>query len=425
VTLKRLAVSLPGCSVGVLTQSREGLTQFRPDAEWEREQQPRLGLEFLRSPGTSMHASELPAWFDNLLPERGSELRARLCTLYSLRDGQSYALMRALGGDLIGAVEVREPRLSPAPLGDGLSADEDVGDASVPHPSEFETKAAQMNGVEHMSALTGIQLKFSMSMVNERLFLPARSGQTEWIIKIAGQDYDELAEVETATMTWARHAGFDVPPHAIVPVSHLEGIPPGWVERPAPAFAVRRFDRRDDGTKVHQEDLCQALGLSSREKYGDGLSRVTFDGALRLVVDVCGEADGREMARRIGFMIASGNTDAHLKNWSLLWCDRTRPTLTPCYDLVATIAWERMGWQRTGGPELALSIGGVKHFRLLDNVAIEQCCAKVNATWVKEEILSGIDRARTAWPALRESTPKRMQDAIDRHWRSVPVLAPS
>jgi hypothetical protein len=53
-------------------------------------------------------------------------------------------------------------------------------------------------------------------MVNERLVLPVRSGDGQWIVKIAGRDYDELAEVETSTMTWARACGFDVAPHRCV-----------------------------------------------------------------------------------------------------------------------------------------------------------------------------------------------------------------
>lgn len=414
---KRLVVSLPARTVGALTQNRGGLVQWVPDSGWESHgQEPRLGLDFLRTRGPRSHASDLPAWFENLLPEKGSELRARLCELHGLRDGQSFALMRALGRDLIGAATVREDtafdaELAPGPIGSTATDDNEQANGSL----------------ERLSALTGMQLKFSMSMVSERLVLPARAGLTQWIVKIAGREYDELAEVEAATMTWARLAGFDVPEHFTVPVTQLAGIPEGWIERDAAAFAIRRFDRRDDGSRVHQEDVCQALGLRPQDKYSNSDSdprrRVTFEGVLRLVTDVCGEDGGRELARRIGFMIASGNTDAHLKNWSLLWGERTRPTLTPSYDLVATISWPNMGWKKRGGPALALKLGGERQFRALREAVLDLCAKRSGAPWVAQEVKAGIQRARDTWPHVRALAPERMRSALEEHWQEVPLLA--
>ncbi len=110
---KRATVSLSGHAVGDLIQTRDGLVQWVPDAHWDENQVPRLGLDFLRERGPRAHASELPAWFENLLPERDSSLRRRLAALHGLREGQSYDLLRALGRDLIGAVEVGGDAASP------------------------------------------------------------------------------------------------------------------------------------------------------------------------------------------------------------------------------------------------------------------------------------------------------------------------
>jgi serine/threonine-protein kinase HipA len=150
---------------------------------------------------------------------------------------------------------------------------------------------------------------------------------------------------------------------------------------------------------------------------------VSFEGALRLVTDACGEADGREMARRVGFMIASGNSDAHLKNWSLQWGDKARPSLSPCYDLVCTIVWDKQGWKRRHGPELALRLGGERLFRALREDALDACARAVGMTWVKDEIINGIKRARDAWPGIAEGAPTRMHDALAEHWTNVPILA--
>jgi serine/threonine-protein kinase HipA len=409
---KRLAVSLPACPVGELSQERTGRVHWKPDASWERNrQEPRLGLDFLRKPGPRSTATDLPCWFENLLPERGTQLRKRLSMIHSLREGQSFELLRALGGDLLGAVEAR---------GDGPWPADDAG----PPSSGTGAPAAEGDDLPpRMSALTGVQLKFSMSMVNERLVLAARRGHSLWIVKIADRDYDGIASVEQATMTWARHAGFTVPDHFEVPFDRLVGIPEGWTQGRAPAFAVRRFDRREDGSKVHQEDLCQALEVRPSNKYGDGVPGVSFEGALKVVTDACGEGEGREMARRIGFMIASGNGDAHLKNWGLVWGDSLRPALAPCYDLVATITWEdRLGWKGARpGPELALKLGRRKLFRQLDESALS-AFAESTHRWAEEEVRSGILRARDAWSMVAETAPPRMRAALSDHWRAVPLL---
>ncbi len=407
-----LEVSLPARTVGGLKQRRGGLTQWTPEESWVREGQlPRLGLEFLRTPGIRTASSELPAWFENLLPERGSALRWRLCQHYGLREGASFPLLRVLGRDLPGAVQVRA-------LPGALERAE--GTAGLQPITTAPGDAPPEDGPS-FSALAGMQLKFSMSMENQRLSLPARSAMGSWIVKLPGREYDELAEVETATMTWAAKAGLSVPAHRTVPFDHLIGLP-DWAERPAPVFAIARFDRRSDGIKVHHEDLCQALGLRPLHKNGDSDPGVGFDGALRLVVDVCGDDAGRDMARRLGFMVASGNGDAHLKNWGLVWGEGARPSLAPCYDLVATIAWERFGWNLPGGPRLALRLGTTRRFADLNDAVIDRFAKDSGRVWVKDELLTGILLARDAWPQAEVAKPERMRRALSVHWSRVPIL---
>jgi serine/threonine-protein kinase HipA len=143
---------------------------------------------------------------------------------------------------------------------------------------------------------------------------------------------------------------------------------------------------------------------------------------IRFVHDACGDHDSREFARRLGLMIASGNGDAHLKNWGLLWGDRNRPTLVPCYDLVSTIALENMGWQRRGGPRLALRLGTTHRFADLDDEMLECFASATGCSWAADEIRIGIDQARNAYRALSVSVPKCMASALSEHWRRVPVL---
>lgn len=411
MTVERLTVTLPGAEVGALTMNEHGLITWTPDRDWEEaRQRPRLGVDFLRKPGaTATSTGVLPAWFENLLPEPGSALRERLCSAHQVRSADSFGLLKMIGGDLSGAVEVRgrgEARAQP--VGSGGSASGGT--------SELEAKLR--------FSLAGMQLKFSMSMINDRLALGASDGGAQWIVKLPGSQYPELPSVETATMTWAKNAGFDVPEHFVVETSALEGIPQSWTAEIPLAFAVRRFDRRDDGSKVHHEDLCQVLNLLPSAKYGGvGAVQVTFDGLLRLINDVAGEASAREAAQRLGFVIASGNDDMHLKNWSLLWGNAERPGLTPCYDLVSTVSWrDKHGWGVSGGPQLALSVGRAKRFARLQAQTLDILSAKSSLSWAATEVLAGIERAKDAFSSSRPEMPELMIHALETHWQNVPLL---
>ena len=60
----------------------------------------------------------------------------------------------------------------------------------------------------------------------------------------------------------------------------------------------------------------------------------------------------KEFLRVVTFCIVSGNGDAHLKNFSVLYRDGRTAALSPAYDLVATIAYFAPGREK-----LALKLG--------------------------------------------------------------------
>lgn len=410
-----LEVDLPGRHVGHLARDRDGQTEWLPDPIWEAaDQHPRLGIAFLRKPGRRREGTGIPSWFENLLPERNSALRQRLCAVHGLRDSDSFRLLAAIGMDLSGAVEVSSPK----PAGSQLTLETGV---------EAETESAVNDpplAARLRFSLAGMQLKFSMSMANERLVLAAGGPQGQWIVKLPGNNYPLLPEIEATTMKWAAAAGFEVPEHFSVSTEQLDGIPPSWFEGVPRAFAIKRFDRRDDGSKIHQEDLCQALEILPIHKYGEATPQsISLDGALRFVGDVAGESSAREMSRRIGFVIASGNGDAHLKNWSLLWGNAERPILSPCYDFVSTISWpDQHGWAVPGGPSISLGLGRERRFAHLDTGALSRHSALSHFPWAADEIMVGIEKARDSWASVESEAPSVMRDALAHHWKNVPIL---
>lgn len=404
-----LHVLLAGRQVGTLTRLKSGTTVWTPEEAWlVGGQHPRLSLSMLREPGPMAASVGVPPWFENLLPEPESALRFRLARLHGLRENDGLGLLVALGSDLPGAVELVAEK-KPVAMTEYL-------------PHQLDTLALENRRFRF--SLAGMQLKLSMAAQGTRLVLTSSRNDRRWIVKLPSNAYSELPAVEAATMAWARASGQAVPRNMVVSADDLEGLPEGWSEGCPTAYAIERFDRRSDGTRIHHEDFCQALNVLPIHKYGDsGPRRFSHDGILRLVAETAGEAQAREFAHRVGFVIASGNDDAHLKNWSFEWGTADRPRLSPSYDQVATVSWRnRHGWALPGGPRLALSLGRVKRFALLDDRALQRHAEKSGQPWAYEAVLEGIERARGAWPVVRDLTPTTMRDALAEHWRRVPLL---
>lgn len=394
-----LEVSLDGVPVGTIFRDRAGRATFKPDEAWlARNQSPQLSVSFLERPEPRCARNGLPLWFENLLPEAGTPLRTRICDQSGIRAGDGAKLLRLLGDDLPGAARV------------------------VGHADDVElVNGGPAKTPRLRFSLAGVQLKFSVVGRDDRYCLPVANDDGRFILKVGGEPHPELAEVEAATMTWARRAGFNVP--------EFEVLPPGaTLDIPVPQgsgnlFLIRRFDRLDGGLRVHQEDFAQALEVPPEAKYGDHHEhRFSYDTLGRFVRDVAGDKEGQEFVRRVAFAIASGNTDAHMKNWSFWWPDKAarRPQLAPNYDLVSTIAWPAYGWESARAPSLALGFGRRRTLVDLDRTRVETFCRRTDVPNAKACFFEAIERFRAAWPGL--VVPERMRIALATHWQRVPLL---
>jgi serine/threonine-protein kinase HipA len=124
---------------------------------------------------------------------------------------------------------------------------------------------------------------------------------------------------------------------------------------------LSRFDRRarNGGVdRIHQEDLCQALGIDpdggrGRAKY-EQAGGPTFRQAARLLDSYAadGEREFDRLVAALTFIVLTGNADAHGKNLALLHPTPESVELAPLYDTVPTALWPKL---RT---DAAMSIGG-------------------------------------------------------------------
>ena len=97
----------------------------------------------------------------------------------------------------------------------------------------------------------------------------------------------------------------------------------------------RRFDRREDGKRIHFASAMTLLGLN------DGDNASTGNGYLDIVdfiLQNCTNVEDnlKELYRRVAFNICIGNTDDHFRNHGFLLTAKGW-TLSPAYDMNPTL----------------------------------------------------------------------------------------
>lgn len=127
-------------------------------------------------------------------------------------------------------------------------------------------------------------------------------------------------------------------------------------------IVIDRYDRIHDrdGTvaRIHQEDVCQALGLMPTARYqnGGGPSPETIIDLLRRVIQpsAVAEVNVARFVNALAFNWIIAGTDAHAKNYSLLLSsDQVR--LAPLYDLASALPYDDMYPPKL---KLAMRVGG-------------------------------------------------------------------
>ena len=262
--------------------------------------------------------TKLMPFFSNLLPEE--TMRKYLADRANVNPAREFFLLWVLGQDLPGAITVKP-------------AD---GEALPPSVSEpIDEDDSHKDGAMRFS-LAGVQLKFSaVQHATGGLTIPANGMGGSWIVKLPSSQYEGVPENEFSMMELARQIGMNVPEIQLLNIKDIANIPDGIGQFGNSAFAIKRFDRTEDGQAVHIEDFAQVFGVYPYDKYKKA--------SMRNIAEVIGlegqEEDIAEFTRRLVFNTLIGNADMHLKNWSLIYSDKRLASIAPAYDFVSTIPY--------------------------------------------------------------------------------------
>ena len=369
---------------------------------------PVLGRWFedqLIEPPRTFRGAPMPNYFRNLLPE------GALRKIVERRLGTSaipeYAMLLRLGENLPGAVRV-------------------ISDELDLHPLEVREREGRERSDPFRFALTGVQPKLALSEVDDRLTMPVEGADGHWIAKFGSPAFQRLVDNELAMLDWAQRCGLDVPEHRVIRASEITDIPADF-DADQDVLIVRRFDRAGD-RRIHQEDFAQVFDIPPEERYAWeapdlGWSNYSSIGAV--ICALCGEEDFRRYMRRLAFMVLSGNADAHLKNWSLLYPDGVSPRLAPVYDAVSTAVYpshrtcSALRWaeplEPTSEPPEPLVDVTLDHLLALASDVAITSGVTVDTSLVNDDLEAFVHGARDAWPAIEAATPPMVRDRVTAH----------
>ncbi|MFE0152001.1 type II toxin-antitoxin system HipA family toxin [Nonomuraea sp. NPDC059007] len=369
--------------VGLLRQ-RGDYTWFEFCADYLADPgRPVLGLHFEQNlQARRASALRLPPWFSNLLPE--GRLREWVAEDRGVSVEREMELLAQVGHDLPGAVRVLPDESQDSLHWELVTHDNDAPAHDDDHPG-------------WRFSLAGVMLKFSMLREGDRLTLPGSGEGGDWIVKLPDRVYPDVPLNEFAMMSLAKAAGIEVPEVRLVHRDQIEGLPPNvWPVHEEWAYAIQRFDRSDDGGRIHIEDLAQVRGIYSDRKYVGN-----YETVASLVYRRRDVKSLQEFARRLAFSILISNGDMHLKNWSLIYRDPRIPVLAPAYDFVATDVYRDEFDPET----LGLNFGKTK---LFDRISVRTFARLQEKLFVPEAQLPDVvaemvERVVDEWPRAADT----------------------
>jgi serine/threonine-protein kinase HipA len=394
--IQSLDISLNDLPIGTLVRTPGDYNAFNLLPAYRRLNNPPIFSLSLRAADGSLRRDPkpirgaLPPFFANLLPEEKLREAMEKHHAASVRPGNDFDLLAALGTDLPGAVRALPSDGIPVPTG----------------PEAQRNKKARFS-------LAGVQMKLSVMKNTGKqagITLAVEHEQGQYIAKFPSLTHIGLSENEFAILALAEALGMQVPERELVDKSEFERVPEEFnTMSTGKVLLVRRFDRGADGTRVHMEDFAQVFGRYPSEKYtGAAYHNI----AAALTSGVSFEA-AIEFVRRLAFTAITGNGDMHLKNWSLLYPgDGRTPTLSPVYDMLSTIPYI----PKDG---MALSLAGEKSFKALTPERWRNFAnrSRLPEGAVVSAVAETAAAVRDKWAVLtaRDVVPAQVLERIDAH----------
>lgn len=343
-----LIALLDGQEVGRVSRDARGRLRLSYDDAW-RNAPDAYPLSLSMPRGAKEHGSSVvEAFLWGLLPDNEHVL-ARWAAKFHVSARNAFALLSHVGEDCAGAVQF----VTPARLEAIRTGKEDkvewLDEAAIAKRLEILRKdhaAWRLPSDTGQFSLAGAQPKTALVFQNGRWGIPSGRLPTTHILKPPTGQFDGHAENEHICLMLARDLG--LPAAATKVMRFKDEI----------VIVIERYDRVPKGNdiiRVHQEDICQALGILPTKKYQNEGGPSPYD-IIQLLRNnsTDREADLDTFIDALGFNWLIAGTDAHAKNFSLLLGAR-RVRLAPLYDIASILPYDGFDMHKV---KFAMKIGG-------------------------------------------------------------------
>jgi serine/threonine-protein kinase HipA len=342
--MSELLVMIEGNLIGRVRADKAGRLSLDYEASWRESPQghslsvtmPLARITYLRKPVLSY------LW--NLLPENPNVLQ-RWGQQYHVSAANPFKLLANVGADVPGAAQfipperLEEIQSAQQPTIQWMTIDE-FGERL--RQLRADIAAIRRPGDIGKMSLPGAQAKtaYYWDKQANRWGVPGGRAPTTHIIKPCVPGVDGLVENEHLCQDIAARLGMPAANSSVLALDQTY-------------IVVERYDRLPpaEGSsfvqRIHQEDLCQALGLMPGKKYqedgGPGVAQIVTL-IRRVSSDPEVDVDRFLQANMFNWLI--GGTDAHAKNYSLLIGAGDEIRLAPLYDLSSQLPYPELIEQR-------------------------------------------------------------------------------
>jgi serine/threonine-protein kinase HipA len=351
---QELIALLDGKETGRVVRNNRGKLTFTYNEQW-REAAGAYPLSLSMPLTLAEHSNaKIDPFLWGLLPDNEIIL-SNWARKFHVSARNAFSLIACVGEDCAGAAQFVQPSRLNAILGAAAPPVEWIDDREIAkrlralREDQSAWRAPRDTG---QFSLAGAQPKTALLFENKKWGVPSGRIPTTHILKPPSGEFEGHAENEHFCLELARALGLPVVDSRIM---HFKD---------EIAIVVERYDRaRVAGTlhRVHQEDICQALGIPPTHKYqnegGPGIR------------DIVGLLDDNSSLPRedvttfldsvvYNWLIAG--TDAHAKNYALLIGAGGRIRLAPLYDVASVLPYPDINIQKA---KVSMKIGGEYQLR--------------------------------------------------------------
>ena len=307
-------------------------------------------------------------FFSGLLPDEG--VRYRLARYLQLSEKNIFGLLEAIGGECAGAISVKvcNEKIDLRPQYLILNDAEAV---EIMH--SLQQRPFLVGQDEIRISAAGAQSKLMICFIDKKIAIPKGHTPSTHLIKPGIAGLDSTVQNEYFCMLLAHRIGLRTPQVNILTLLGED------------FYVIERYDRtiiNDQVQRLHQEDFCQILNIPPEIKY-ENEGGPTLPDCFNVLENFISKGnmpgiDKLRLLKLVFFNYIIGNTDAHGKNFSILYSDQGA-TLAPCYDLLSTFVYAN-----ELNNKMAMKIGGEYNNTFIQRKNWEKLAISIG---VKEQFL--------------------------------------